>query len=46
MKNDIFYGKLNADHDAIVARTLKLIDQKLEKEIAAKQDISNGSRKN
>ena len=39
MKNDIFYGKINADHDAIVARTLKLIDQKLEKEIAAKQDI-------
>jgi uncharacterized coiled-coil DUF342 family protein len=39
MKNDILYGKMDADHDATVARTLKLIDQKLEKEIASKQDI-------
>jgi len=39
MKNDIFYDKINADHDAIVLRTLKLIDQKLEKEIASKPDI-------
>src|SRR3954471_12959029 len=39
MKNDILYGKINADHDAMVARTLKLIDQKLEKELGSKQDI-------
>ena len=39
MKNDILYSKIDADHDATVARTLKLIDQKLEKEIASKQDI-------
>ena len=39
MKNDILYDKINADHDAIVVRTLKLIDQKLEKEITSKQDI-------
>jgi uncharacterized coiled-coil DUF342 family protein len=39
MKNDILYGKVNGDHDAIVLRTLKLIDQKLEKEIASNQDI-------
>ena len=39
MKNDIVYDKINADHDAIVLRTLKLIDQKLEKEIASKPDV-------
>jgi len=39
MKNDILYNKINVDHDAVVVRTLKLIDQKLEKEIASKQDI-------
>ncbi len=39
MKNDILYGKVNGDHDGIVLRTLKLIDQKLEKEIASNQDI-------
>jgi uncharacterized coiled-coil DUF342 family protein len=39
MKNDILYDKINADHDATVVRTLKLIDQKLEKEIGSKQDI-------
>src|SRR6476660_3267448 len=39
MKNDILYDKINADHDALVLRTMKLIDQKLEKEIASKQDI-------
>ncbi|HEV8505109.1 MAG TPA: hypothetical protein VGQ53_06920 [Chitinophagaceae bacterium] len=39
MKNDILYGKVNSDHDANVLRTLKLIDQKLEKEIASKEDI-------
>jgi len=39
MKNDILYSKIDADHDAIVLRTLKLIDQKLEKEIASNQDI-------
>jgi uncharacterized coiled-coil DUF342 family protein len=33
------YDKISVDHDAVVVRTLKLIDQKLEKEIAAKQDI-------
>src|SRR6476659_11098341 len=38
MKHDILYDKVDSDHDAIVARTLKLIDQKLEKEIASKQD--------
>jgi len=39
MKHDILYDKVDSDHDAIVVRALKLIDQKLEKEIAAKQDI-------
>lgn len=39
MKNDILYGKVNGDHEAMVLRTLKLIDQKLEKEIASTQDI-------
>jgi len=39
MKNDILYDKINADHDAVVLRTMKLIDQKLEKEIASKQEI-------
>jgi septal ring factor EnvC (AmiA/AmiB activator) len=39
MKNDILYDKVDSDRDAIVVRALKLIDQKLEKEIAAKQDI-------
>jgi uncharacterized coiled-coil DUF342 family protein len=39
MKNDIFYDKVNGDHDATIARTLKLIDQKLEKEFGSKQDI-------
>src|SRR5215831_21402496 len=39
MKNDILYSKVNADHDTVLLRTLKLIDQKLEKEIASKEDI-------
>jgi len=39
MKNDILYGKIGSDHDATLARVLKLIDQKLENEIASKQDI-------
>ena len=39
MKNEILYDKVDSDRDAIVVRTLKLIDQKLEKEIASKQDI-------
>jgi septal ring factor EnvC (AmiA/AmiB activator) len=39
MKNDILYDKINGNHDAIVLRALKLIDQKLEKDIASKQDI-------
>jgi len=39
MKNDILYSKIGSDHDATVARALKLIDQKLEKEIGSKQDI-------
>ena len=39
MKNEILYGKVDSDRDASVVRALKLIDQKLEKEIASKQDI-------
>lgn len=40
MKNDILYDKMNgADHETIVLRTLRLIEQKLEKDVAAKQDI-------
>ncbi len=40
MKNDIMYDKINdADQLAIVLRSLKLIEQKLEKEITAKQEI-------
>ena len=39
MKNDILYSKINADHDAVLLRTLKLIDQKLEKEISSREDI-------
>ncbi len=40
MKNDIMYDKINdADQLAIVLRSLKLIEQKLEKEITAKQGI-------
>jgi septal ring factor EnvC (AmiA/AmiB activator) len=40
MKNDILYDKINgADHEAVVLRTLRLIEQKLEKDVAAKQDI-------
>ena len=39
MKNDILYSKINPDHEAGVLRTLKQIDQKLEKEIGSKQDI-------
>jgi len=41
MKNEILYSKIGSDHDATFARALKLIDQKLEKEIASKQDIIN-----
>ena len=39
MKNDILYSKINADNDAVLLRTLKLIDQKLEKEISSREDI-------
>jgi len=39
MKNDILYSKINADHDAVLLRTLKLIDQKLEKEISSREDL-------
>jgi uncharacterized coiled-coil DUF342 family protein len=41
MKNDILYSKIGSDHDATVARAFKMIDQKLEKDIASKQDIIN-----
>ena len=39
MKNEILYSKFDADRDESVVRALKLIDQKLEKDIASKQDI-------
>ena len=40
MKNDILYDKItDTDRNALVLRTLKSIDQKLETEIAAKQDM-------
>ena len=40
MKNDILFEKINgADHDGIVLKTLKLIEQKLEEEITSKQRI-------
>jgi hypothetical protein len=40
MKNDILYDKMNgADPEAIVLRTLRSIEQKLEKDVATKQDI-------
>ena len=39
MKNDILYSKINSDNDAVLLRTLKLIDQKLEKEISSREDI-------
>ncbi|HEV8284095.1 MAG TPA: hypothetical protein VGQ09_07280 [Chitinophagaceae bacterium] len=39
MKNDILFEKINgADQDGIVLKTLKLIEHKIEEEIAAKQD--------
>ena len=39
MKNDILFDKLTAtDHDLFIIKALKLIEQKLEEEIAAKQD--------
>jgi len=42
MKNEILFEKIDGngtDHEATVFRTLKLIEQKLEKDIATKQDI-------
>lgn len=40
MKNDILYDQItDTDRNAVVLRTLKSIDQKLETEIAAKQDL-------
>jgi predicted nucleic acid-binding Zn-ribbon protein len=40
MKNDILFEKINgADQDGIVLKTLKIIEQKLEEEITAKQRI-------
>jgi len=38
MKNDILYDQINdTDQTAIVLKTLKLIEQKIEKEVTAKQ---------
>ena len=40
MKNDILYDKMNGiDQEAIVLRTLKSIEQKLEKEITVSQNM-------
>lgn len=39
MKNDVLYNEINGvDRDAIL-RTLKLIEQKIEKQVATKEDI-------
>jgi uncharacterized coiled-coil DUF342 family protein len=40
MKNDFSYDRISqTDQETVVLRTLKMIDQKLEKEIIAKRDI-------
>jgi uncharacterized coiled-coil DUF342 family protein len=40
MKNNILYDKINADQeDPVILRTLRAIEQKLEKEVTAKQQI-------
>lgn len=40
MKNNILYDKIGTD-DPVILRTLRSIEQKLEKEVAAKQQIVN-----
>jgi uncharacterized coiled-coil protein SlyX len=45
MKNDILYDKINdIDQESIVLKTLKLIDQKLEKEITISQNMVDWQR--
>jgi len=40
MKNDILYHKINGvQHDELILKALRSLEQKLEKEIAAKQDF-------
>jgi len=40
MKNDILYDKINGiDQNAVILKTLEGIEEKLEKEITAKQEI-------
>ena len=42
MKNDILYDKLNGvDQEAVVLKTLRSIEQKLEKEVTISQNIIN-----